>query len=110
DAVDLLLNGSGNGVGHDLGIGAGIACSHRDCGRRNRGILIDGKEEQGHAADQDDHNGQYPGKVRTIDEEAGKHEGPFSFTASSAWWPATGSSSVWLAGAPSPRAWFRQRG
>ena len=73
DAVDLLLDGGGHGVGDDLGVGAGVGRRHLDGRRRDLRVLRDRQREQGDAAAQRDDDGQHRGEDRPVDEEAREH-------------------------------------
>ena len=69
DAVDLLFDRRGDGVGHDLGVGAGVVGRDRDGGRRHLRVLGDRQLRQGHGADDDDDDRQHGREDRPIDEE-----------------------------------------
>ena len=69
DAVDLLLERRGHGLGDDLGRGARIARGDRDRGRGDVGILRDRQAEIGDRADQRDDDRDDRGKDRPVDEE-----------------------------------------
>ena len=75
DAVDLLFDGRGDGVGDDLGIGAWVVGGDLDGGRGDLGILGDRQGLKGDAAGQGDDDGEHRGEDRPVDEEAGKHAG-----------------------------------
>ena len=64
DAVDLLLDRRGDAIGHDLAVGAGIAGRDLHGGRRDVGILRDGKRDHRHAAQEQNDNGDDPGEDR----------------------------------------------
>src|SRR5262249_5751975 len=61
DAVDLLLDGRGHGVGDDLGVGAGVGRRHLDGGRRDFRVLRYRQREEGDAAGEYDHDRQHRG-------------------------------------------------
>ena len=73
DAVDLLLDGRGHGVGDHLGVGAGIDGGHLDRRRRDLRVLRDRQREHGDAAAQRDDDRQHRGGDRPIDEELREH-------------------------------------
>ena len=72
-AVDLLLDRRGDGVGHDLGVGAGILRRHLHRRRRDLGILLDRQPPQRDGADQNRDHRDHVRKDRPLDEEPGKH-------------------------------------
>ena len=62
DAVDLLLDGRGHRVGHDLGVGPGIDGRHLDGGRGDLRVLRDRQRP----------TAMPPARVTTIDSTAAK--------------------------------------
>ena len=85
DAVDLLLDGSRNGLGHDLGGGSRILRGDRDRRRRDVRILRDRQGEIGDAADQRDDDGDDGGEDRPVDEEMRDvHIAPATISSASA--------------------------
>ena len=78
DAVDLLLDGSGHGVGHDLGVGAGVDGGNPDHRRRDLRIFGDGQEARGDAPEQEDHDRKHTRQDWAVDEET-CHGGSFLF-------------------------------
>ena len=71
DAVDLLLDRGGDGIGHDRGVGARVARGHLHRGRRDVGVQLDGQEAVGHRAAKEDDEGHDPGEDRAVYEKAG---------------------------------------
>ena len=69
DAVDLLLDGGRNGLGHDLGGGSRVLRGDRDRRWRDVRILRDRQGEISNAADQRDDDGNDGGEDRPVDEE-----------------------------------------
>ncbi len=74
DAVDLLLNGSGHGLGDDARVGARIDGGNRDAGRRDLRILRDGQGPKRDAAREGDTERHHRGEDRPVDEEAREHD------------------------------------
>ena len=74
DAVDLLLDRRGHGVGHDLGVGPGVAGRHPDGRRRDLRVLGDRQEARRDRPEQDDDDRDHPRQDRAVDEETGQHE------------------------------------
>ncbi len=72
-AVDLLLDRRADGIGHDVGAGAGVADGDRDAGRRDPRVLGHRQLEEGNAADERDGQGEHRGKNRPVNKEAGNH-------------------------------------
>ena len=75
DAVDLLLDGRGDGVGERLRIGPRIDGGDDDRRRRDLGVRRHGQREIGQTAQDDQDDGQHDGKDRPADEEVGKFHG-----------------------------------
>ncbi len=73
DAVDLLLDGSGNGFGHVLGARARIGAGDLHRRRRHRRELRQTEIEDGDAPRQRNHDRQHRGEDRPIDEEPRDH-------------------------------------
>ena len=71
DAVDLLLDRSDHGRGHDFGTCAGILTRDVDDRRRDLGILRDRQPREGDRAEDHEHDRHHGGKDRPIDEEMG---------------------------------------
>jgi hypothetical protein len=69
DAVDLLLDRGGDGLGDILRAGAGIVGRHLHRRRRYRRKLRQRQREDGNPAGQGDDDGQHRGEDRPIDEE-----------------------------------------
>jgi hypothetical protein len=76
DAVDLLLDGSCHGVGHDLGVGAGINGRDFHCGRRDLRILGDRQAKHGDQPGQCHEDRQHGCENRPVNKEAIKHVEP----------------------------------
>ena len=83
DAVDLLLDRRGHGVGHHLGVGAGVVGRDLDGRRRDLGVLGHRQREERDAPGQRDDDGQHRGEDRPVDEEAREHGNPHLYSASS---------------------------
>ena len=78
DAVDLLFERRGHGVGDDLGGRAGIARRDLDRRRRDLRVLRDGQGDVGHRADDGDEEAHHHGEDRPLDEEVRQTHGvPF---------------------------------
>src|SRR5207253_1431327 len=73
DAVDLQLNGQSDRVDNGLRAGAGIARRHLDGRRYNVRILRHWQAEQAEGADQHQHDRQYIGEDRMLDEKFRHH-------------------------------------
>jgi hypothetical protein len=69
DAVNLLLDGGGHRVGHELGVGARVGTGDDDARRGNLRILGEGQVEDGHRPRQGDDDGQDRREDRPFDEE-----------------------------------------
>ena len=69
DAVDLLLDRRGDGVGDDLGRRARIRCADDDRRRHDVGILRGRQREIGDRAEDHDDDRQHGREDRTVDEE-----------------------------------------
>jgi hypothetical protein len=78
DAVDLLLQRRGDGLGDHLWIRAGILCAHLHRRRHDLGVLADRQSPHGDGADQEDDDRQHRGKDRAIDEESSESHGDTS--------------------------------
>ena len=75
DAVHLLFDGGGHGVGHGARICAGVDSVHLNGGRGDVRVLRDRTREQPDESRQRDDDGQHAGEDRSVDEEAGEHMG-----------------------------------
>ena len=75
NAVDFLLERSGNGGGSGLRVRAWIRRRDRDARRSNLGILRDGKSKVGDGADEHDHYRDHTRENRPIDEQPGETHG-----------------------------------
>ena len=73
DAVDLLLDGRSDGVGNDFGVGSRIESCHLDHRRADIRVLGDGQLEDGHAAGDQDQDGDHRGEDGPVNEEAADH-------------------------------------
>src|SRR5262249_48147272 len=73
DAVHLLLDGRGDGVGDHLGVGPRVDGGHLDGRRRDLGILRDRQLRQGDNADDDEDNRQHRGEDRPVNEKVRDH-------------------------------------
>ncbi len=71
-AVDLLLDGGGDGLGDRLGRGAGIGGVHRHRRRRDLGVLGDRQTGIGDQPDQGDEDGDHRREHRPVDKEVGQ--------------------------------------
>ncbi len=69
DAVDLLLERRGHGLGDDLRVRARIGGAHDDGRRHHLRVLADRQPEERQRSGHDDHQRQHGGEDRTIDEE-----------------------------------------
>ena len=72
DAVDLLLDGGGDALGHGLGVGAGVGGGDDDARRRDLRVLGDRQVEYGDSPGQGNDDGQDRGEDRPVDEESRK--------------------------------------
>ena len=75
DAVDLLLDRRGHGLGDHLGAGAGILAVTDTFGGEIGGYIAIGSATSDKPAGQRDDDRQHRGEDRAIDEEARKHGG-----------------------------------
>ena len=78
DAVDLLLERRGDGLGDDLRIGARIGRAHDHRRRHDLRILADRQLEEREGAGDDDHQRQHGREDRPVDEEAREVHGALS--------------------------------
>src|SRR5208337_1064532 len=83
DAVDLLLDGRGHGIGHHLRVGARIERRDLDGRRRDLGVLCHRQREERDAPRQRDDDRQDRGEDRAVDKEAREHGYPHLCSASS---------------------------
>src|SRR5206468_615676 len=67
DAVDLLLDGGGDGVGGDLGAGARVEGGDLDGGRGDLRVLRDRQPQERDAADDHEDDRQDRGEDRPVD-------------------------------------------
>ncbi len=72
DAVDGLLQGSGDGLGDRFRICAGVRGLHHDGGRHDLGIFADGQAPHGDEADDENESREHAREDRAPDEELGK--------------------------------------
>ena len=72
-AVDLLLDGGGDGFGDHLGAGAGVGGRDLHRGRRDLGVLGHGKPPTAHRSRDHDDDRDDTGKDGAFDEDLGKH-------------------------------------
>ena len=85
-ADDLLLDRRGHRVGHDLGVGPGVAGRHPDGRRRDLRVLGDRQEARRDGPEQDDHDGDHPRQDRAVDEETRQHDSsPFRRSQDRGW-------------------------
>ena len=92
DAVDLLLQRRGHGLGQHPGVGPGIHRLHHDGRRHHVRVLADRQAEHRDDAAEEDDDRQHRREDRAVDEESGKAHGgclpePFSVSAAR---PASG--------------------
>ncbi len=79
DAVDLLLDGGGHGVGDRFGVGAGIGGRDLNGRRRDLRVLRNGKLGVGHHADNHNNYRQHRGEYGPVDKEVRYHLQTFKF-------------------------------
>ena len=70
DAVDLLLDRRGDGVGENPGVGPGVNGGHLNRRRRDVGILLDRQVEERDGSDEHGHDRDDIGQDRPLDEES----------------------------------------
>ena len=75
DAVDLLLQGNGDGRGDVFGTGAGILGGNRNGRRRDVGKLFNRELRRRNRSEERNHETDDAGENRTVNEKMGKHVG-----------------------------------